>query len=284
MSGFTVKQTNALKRGLTHLQIRTRVSDGREISYIEGWFAIAEANRIFGFEGWDRETIEAKCIQGREARGCYSVLYTARVRVSVRAGERIVVRDGHGTGEGRGNSLGEAHDVALKGAETDATKRALVTFGKAFGLTLYSDRRCARQHEGAGAVLDVASPVRPTATRRETEVPSLTDGQNLGSINHDSSSGGPVSDEVGGSVPPAPSTQNGTGQTSGVPLLRLVDHSRERSDRQKRTYAKRTQADPRQGASTLRRISTVHPLCPLTCRRASPPLCPTQSVRQQGER
>jgi recombination DNA repair RAD52 pathway protein len=43
--------------------------------------------------------------------------------------------------EGRGSHLGEAHDLALKAAETDATKRALVTFGKAFGLALYSDRR-----------------------------------------------------------------------------------------------------------------------------------------------
>jgi hypothetical protein len=62
------------------------------------------------------------------------------VRITVRSAERAVVRDGHGTGEGRGAHLGEAHDLALKAAETDATKRALVTFGKAFGLALYSDR------------------------------------------------------------------------------------------------------------------------------------------------
>jgi hypothetical protein len=29
------------------------------------------------------------------------------------------------------------HDIALKAAETDATKRALATFGKPFGLELY---------------------------------------------------------------------------------------------------------------------------------------------------
>jgi DNA repair and recombination protein RAD52 len=27
---------------------------------IEGWHAIAEANRVFGFEGWDRETVVAE--------------------------------------------------------------------------------------------------------------------------------------------------------------------------------------------------------------------------------
>ena len=138
--GFTDKQIRALHRRVTQRHIRSRVSDGKEFTYVEGWFAIAEANRIFGFDGWDRETVEAKCVQAREVRGSPSVLYTARVRITVRAGERSIVRDGHGTGEGRGSHLAEAHDLALKAAETDATKRALVTFGKAFGLSLYSDR------------------------------------------------------------------------------------------------------------------------------------------------
>jgi Rad52/22 family double-strand break repair protein len=48
-----------------------------------------------------------------------------------------IVREGHGSGEGRGVSPGEVHDIALKAAETDATKRALATFGKPFGLELY---------------------------------------------------------------------------------------------------------------------------------------------------
>jgi recombination DNA repair RAD52 pathway protein len=47
------------------------------------------------------------------------------------------MREGHGSGEGRGASPGELHDTALKAAETDATKRALATFGKPFGLALY---------------------------------------------------------------------------------------------------------------------------------------------------
>ena len=38
-------------------------------------------------------------------------------------------------------SVGEVHDRALKAAETDATKRALATFGKAFGLALYAGGR-----------------------------------------------------------------------------------------------------------------------------------------------
>ena len=151
--GFSERQAQALKRTVPPRHIRTRIRDGRELSYVEGWFVIAEANRIFGFDGWDRETLEAKCVLGREARGSHLAVYTAKVRLTVRTQDRTIVREGHGTGEGRGSSAGEAHDVALKAAETDATKRALVTFGRAFGLALYANglkRRDGRPVELAG--------------------------------------------------------------------------------------------------------------------------------------
>jgi hypothetical protein len=67
----------------------------------------------------------------------YAAAYTAKVRVSVRAADIVIVREGSGTGEGRASTPGQAHDLALKGAETDATKRALATFGNPFGLALY---------------------------------------------------------------------------------------------------------------------------------------------------
>ena len=37
----------------------TREAQGCELSSIEGWYAISEANRIFEFDGWNRETVEA---------------------------------------------------------------------------------------------------------------------------------------------------------------------------------------------------------------------------------
>ena len=52
--GFSAKQVKALRRNLDHRYIRTREANGRELSYIEGWYAISEANRIFGFDGWTR--------------------------------------------------------------------------------------------------------------------------------------------------------------------------------------------------------------------------------------
>lgn len=106
--------------------VKTRVGGGgTKLSYIEGWRAIAEANRIFGFDGWDRETVEIRQVSDKP------VAYFAKVRVTV---DTRVVREGCGYGNGFGN---DAHELAIKEAETDATKRALMTFGWPFGLALY---------------------------------------------------------------------------------------------------------------------------------------------------
>ena len=139
--GFSAKQVQALRRALDHRYVRTREANGRELSYIEGWYVVSEANRIFGFDGWNRESVETRCVLARENRGTFLAVYTAKVRVTVQAREATIVREGHGTGEGRGTSPGEVHDMALKAAETDATKRALATFGSPFGLDLYGNGR-----------------------------------------------------------------------------------------------------------------------------------------------
>lgn len=147
--GFSTKQLRALRRDVDRRKIRTREINGRELSYVEGWHLIAEANRIFGFDGWTRETVESRCILSREVRGTCYAAYACKVRISVFANGRTVIREGHGTGEGQGPSAGEAHDTAIKAAETDATKRALATFGKPFGLSLYLGDR-ARLPTGNG--------------------------------------------------------------------------------------------------------------------------------------
>ena len=147
--GFTEKQVQALRRCLNSRHVRTREANGRELSYIEGWYAISEANRIFGFDGWSRETVEARCVLARENRGSFVAVYVAKVRITVHAEAATIVREGHGSGEGRGTSPGEVHDIALKAAETDATKRALATFGRPFGLELYRKDKAPRLHNQA---------------------------------------------------------------------------------------------------------------------------------------
>ncbi len=165
---FSSKQVAALRRNVDQRHIRVRQSNGRELSYLEGWYVISQANRIFGFDGWSRETLESKCVLARENRGYFTAVYTAKVRLTVQAEGITIVREGHGTGEGRGEFPGEVHDMALKAAETDATKRALITFGRPFGLELYRDSQAARQRQGAAegrrahAVDRAAKPVVAT--------------------------------------------------------------------------------------------------------------------------
>ena len=115
----------------------------------KAWFTISEANRIFGFDGWSRETVESRCVLARENRGTFVAVYVAKVRITVQADGATVVREGHGSGEGRGTSPGEVHDIALKAAETDATKRAIATFGKPFGLELYRKDKAPTPHNQA---------------------------------------------------------------------------------------------------------------------------------------
>ena len=118
--GFSVGQLRALRRDVQSRHIRKRETNGRELSYIEGAHAIAEANRIFGFAGWNRETLEQRCVLAREIKGAFQVIYIAKVRITVRAEGETVIREGYGTGDARGQLLGEAHEMAIKTAETDA--------------------------------------------------------------------------------------------------------------------------------------------------------------------
>ena len=145
---FSAEQITALSAPLDRAKVRQREQGRSQVSYLEGWQVIAEANRIFGFDGWQRETVALRCVNqsertiGREQRPGWVVTYTARVRITV--GESTgaqLIREGCGAGHGIDTDLGQAHESALKEAETDAMKRALMTFGNAFGLALYDKQQ-----------------------------------------------------------------------------------------------------------------------------------------------
>jgi DNA recombination protein Rad52 len=138
---FTDQQRQALKAKLRYRHVKTRASNGNPISYVEGWHVIAEANRIFGYDSWDRQTLSPRCLWRETQRSETVCFYSSKVRITVRAGEAIIVREGIGTGVGRSAAAETAHEIALKAAETDATKRALATFGNPFGLALYDKER-----------------------------------------------------------------------------------------------------------------------------------------------
>src|SRR4029078_1695690 len=130
-------QLRQLRAKLDSRYIRTRKANGTDLHYVEGWHVISEANRIFGYDAWDRRTVATKCVSNSGNGQRHFAAYTAKVRIAVRAGDITIVREGSGTGEGSGLTPGQAHEIALKSAETDATKRALATFGNVFGWSIY---------------------------------------------------------------------------------------------------------------------------------------------------
>jgi DNA recombination protein Rad52 len=134
---FTDRQMRRLRARLPRRHVREREADGVTLQYLEGWHVIAEANRIFGFDGWDRETVASHCVWTKQLGSRFAAAYVIRVRITVRAGEVRIAREGSGAGEATAITPGQAHELAAKAAETDATKRALSTFGNAFGLSLY---------------------------------------------------------------------------------------------------------------------------------------------------
>jgi len=138
---FTDNQTTALTAKLRARHVKQRQHNGMTLSYIEGWHAISEANRIFGFDGWDRETVHMQCIWQLNNRNHSTCAYLVRVRIRVHTDDVSVIREGTGCGEGTGATPGEAHESAIKEAETDATKRALTTFGNPFGLALCDGKK-----------------------------------------------------------------------------------------------------------------------------------------------
>ena len=176
---FTDDQLAHLRAPLARDAVKEREQGGRKVSYIEGWHAIAEANRIFGFDAWDRETVECRLIAERETtigrapqqKPGWRVYYIAKVRVTVRPTEKFtnpVVREGTGYGSGIDSDLGAAHESAIKEAETDAMKRALMTFGNPFGLALY-DKMMAEVEPIH------RPPLRPAPTAKAEPVRAVTD-------------------------------------------------------------------------------------------------------------
>jgi DNA recombination protein Rad52 len=173
----------ALAAPLDRANVRQREQGRGKVNYLEGWQLIAEANRIFGFDGWQRQTIAVRCVAqaerliGRDQKPGWGVTYTARVRVTVSAGGLPpLVREGTGAGHGIDTDLGQAHESAIKEAETDAMKRALMTFGNPFGLALYDKQQREVTGSGGAPVTSGRTAARPATAPQPNGRPQPTQG------------------------------------------------------------------------------------------------------------
>jgi recombination DNA repair RAD52 pathway protein len=165
---FTPDQRTLLEGKLDKANVKSRRgANGKAVAYLEAWHVIDMANEVFGFGNWDAETVEMKREHEpvqippteEHPKGGIVVTYSARVRVTVYSqdGSRKVVRERSGGHRGFGPTVGQAVEDCIKAAETDATKRAFVTFGNIFGLALY-DRE--QRNVGTPERPQVAAPSR----------------------------------------------------------------------------------------------------------------------------
>ena len=153
---FTDEQKALLEGKLDKANVKSRRgANGKALSYLEAWHVIDVANEVFGFGNWDAETVEMKREHEpvqippseENPKGGIVVTDSARVRVTVHSldGSRKVVRERSGGHRGFGPTVGQAVEDCIKAAESDATKRAFVTFGNIFGLALYD-----KEQKGVG--------------------------------------------------------------------------------------------------------------------------------------
>lgn len=165
---FTEKQLQQLTQDLDPRFVSTRKGGGNtELKYVEGHDCIDSANRIFGYGNWSYRPLSCEqCVLIDPVTGePVGVTYKAKVELTVRGcvspivevGSQPVatwnVNDAVTSRRKRGDTkeieewervsarrtIVEAHEMAEKGAVTDALKRALRTFGNQFGNGLYGD-------------------------------------------------------------------------------------------------------------------------------------------------
>ena len=109
---FNEEQKKLLNQKINRSNVTFRPGGGgQELAYVESWYVIQEANRIFGFDGWSSETIEA----GLVAEDSKCVSYIAKVCITV----GIVISVGYGSGHGVGMSQWGARFMASKGIKAE---------------------------------------------------------------------------------------------------------------------------------------------------------------------
>jgi len=159
-TNLTYEQYEQLMKPLNPSRVAKRQQAGRNLSYLETWDVKAHLIRIFGFGGWSWEVINAElAFEEKNEKGQWNVGY--RVIGCLRIESLYCVYTEAAVGSSTLPQRGEAHDMAVKTAESDALKRAAINLGTQFGLSLYNN----------GDMKDVvkATLIVPTLGRQETE-------------------------------------------------------------------------------------------------------------------
>jgi recombination DNA repair RAD52 pathway protein len=131
------EQYEQLLKPLNQQRVAKRQQANRSLSYLEAWDVKAHLIRIFGFGGWDWNVTTADLAFESEREGKWNVGYKVIGALTIR--DLNCVYTEAAVGSATLPQRGEAHDMAVKTAESDAIKRAAINLGTQFGLSLYND-------------------------------------------------------------------------------------------------------------------------------------------------
>lgn len=196
-----------------------RVRNLRGMAHLEAWDVRRQLLRIFGFEGFTVETLALELVHERgdqrkkknssDTYTAWTIVYRAQVRLTIKdiSGQPVAVFEDAAAGDAVNQpSIGDAHDLAMKTALSQALKRCAVNLGDQFGLSLYNDgsrdavvmRSLAYMGEPVRESED--TPVQPEPTPQAPSAVPASTGQA-------ESSGAPV--PAAPAPSPAPATDDG---------------------------------------------------------------------------
>jgi hypothetical protein len=158
------QQYEQLLKPLNPNRVAKRSQAGRNLSYLEAWDVKAHLIRIFGFGGWSWDVLTAELAFESEKDGKWNVGY--KVIGSLRIDNTTYTEAS--VGSATLPQRGEAHDMAIKTAESDALKRAAINLGTQFGLSLYDNGSL---KDVVGKTLDRDGQPAPLVTETSDALP-----------------------------------------------------------------------------------------------------------------
>lgn len=141
-SSLNDAQREYLLRPLAADRVAKRSQAGRSLSYVEAWDIKRTLIRVFGFGGWSWDVQTADLafedtVLSKSGGDNWNVGYKVIGRLKIEA--LYCTYTEAAIGSATLPSRGDAHDMAIKTAESDALKRCAINLGTQFGLSLYDN-------------------------------------------------------------------------------------------------------------------------------------------------
>ena len=137
---LNIAQRNQLMQPINPKRVKQQ--DG--MSHLEAWDVRAHLIRIFGFGGFSIDLIDLQHAYEqetttRQGKAAFKVGYRATVRLCIHDLNATYTEAAFGESIMPDFKRGDAHDMAIKTAESQALKRCAINLGTQFGLSLYNN-------------------------------------------------------------------------------------------------------------------------------------------------